>query len=51
MMEALLHITQRFTLNPHIHAITSRGVFTPDGEWIPVPYVDEHRAELLFATR
>jgi len=34
--------------NPHIHSITSRGVWTPDGEWIPVPYVDEHRAELLF---
>ena len=34
--------------NPHIHSIASRGVWTPDGEWIPVPYVDEHRAELLF---
>ena len=34
--------------NPHIHSIVSRGVWTPDGEWMPVPYVDEHRAELLF---
>ena len=24
------------------------GVWTPDGEWLPVPYVDERRAELLF---
>lgn len=32
--------------NPHIHSITSRGVWTPDGAWMPVPYVDEHRAEL-----
>jgi hypothetical protein len=34
--------------NPHLHSIASRGVWTPDGEWLPVPYVDEHRAELLF---
>jgi hypothetical protein len=34
--------------NPHIHSIASRGVWTPDGTWFPVPYVDEHRAELLF---
>jgi hypothetical protein len=34
--------------NPHIHAIASRGLFTTDGKWIPVPYVDTHKAELLF---
>jgi len=34
--------------NPHIHSIASRGVWTPDGEWMPVAYVDEHQAELLF---
>jgi Putative transposase len=34
--------------NPHIHSITSRGLFTTDGQWIPVPYVDAHKAELLF---
>jgi hypothetical protein len=34
--------------NPHVHTIASRGGWTPGGEWIPVPYVDEHRAELLF---
>jgi hypothetical protein len=37
--------------NPHIHSITSRGVWRHDGEWIPVPYVDAHRAELLFRHR
>jgi hypothetical protein len=26
----------------------SRGVCSPGGQWIPVPYVDEHRAELIF---
>ena len=34
--------------NPHIHAIASRGVWTPDGGWHPIPYVDAHKAELLF---
>ncbi len=34
--------------NPHIHAIASRGVFKPDGDWLPIPYVDTHQAELLF---
>ncbi|MFQ5792110.1 MAG: transposase, partial [Acidobacteriota bacterium] len=34
--------------NPHIHAIVSRGVFDPDGSWQPVPYVDTHKAELVF---
>ena len=34
--------------HPHVHAIVSRGGWTGDGEWIPVPYVDEHSAELLF---
>jgi hypothetical protein len=34
--------------NPHTHSIASRGVWCPDGTWIPVPYVDEHQAELLF---
>jgi hypothetical protein len=34
--------------NPHIHSIATRGVWTPDGRWIPIPYVDTHQAELLF---
>ncbi len=33
---------------PHLHALVSRGGWTRDGEWMPVPYVDEHSAELLF---
>ena len=28
--------------NPHIHSIVSRGVFKPDGKWVPVPYIDAH---------
>ena len=34
--------------NPHIHAIVTRGVFLDDASWQPVPYVDTHKAELLF---
>jgi len=33
---------------PHLHALVSRGGWTLDGEWIPVAFVDEHAAELLF---
>jgi hypothetical protein len=34
--------------NPHIHAIVTRGVFLDDGSWLPIPFVDSHKAELLF---
>ncbi len=33
---------------PHLHALVSRGGWTRDGEWMPVPYVDERSAELLY---
>ena len=33
---------------PHLHALVSRGGWTAGGEWAPVPFVDEHSAELLF---
>jgi Putative transposase len=33
---------------PHIHAIVTRGVFLDDGSWLPIPFVDSHKAELLF---
>ena len=32
--------------HPHVHALVSRGGWTRNGEWTPVPYVDEHSAEL-----
>jgi ribosomal protein S27E len=34
--------------HPHVHALVSRGGWARDGEWVGVPYVDEHAAELLF---
>ena len=33
---------------PHIHAIVTRGVFLSNGQWHPIPYVDAHKAELVF---
>ena len=35
-------------MEPYIHAIVTRGVFFDDGSWHPIPYVDTHRAELVF---
>jgi hypothetical protein len=34
--------------HPHMHALVSRGGWTRGGEWIPIAFVDEHSAELLF---
>ena len=34
--------------HPHVHALIPRGGWSRDGVWIPVPFVDEHSAELLF---
>ena len=34
--------------HPHVHALVSRGGWTRDGQWLPVPFVDERPAELLF---
>lgn len=33
---------------PHVHAVVSRGGWTRDGEWVPVAFVDEGSAELLY---
>jgi hypothetical protein len=37
--------------NPHIHTIVTRGVFLGDGSWEPIPYVDAHKAELVFRNK
>jgi hypothetical protein len=34
--------------HPHVHALVSRGGWTRGWQWVPVPYIDEHAAELLF---
>jgi len=34
--------------HPHVHALVSRGGWTRDWKWVPLAYVDESAAELLF---
>jgi hypothetical protein len=34
--------------HPHVHALVSRGGWTRDWQWVPLAYVDERAAELLF---
>jgi len=31
-----------------VHSTASRGLFLDDGSWHPIPYVDSHKAELVF---
>ena len=48
-MVAAVHLSgDLLTLNPHVHALAPRGGWDPDGSWVPVPFVDERCAELLF---
>jgi len=35
--------------NPHVHCLVSRGVWDDLGQWTPVPYLDVHAAEKLWA--
>jgi hypothetical protein len=34
--------------SPHIHALASRGGWTADGRWVPVPFIDSEAAENVF---
>ena len=38
----------RLNLHPHIHAIASRGVWSSDGSFEPIPALDSRRLMLLF---
>ena len=38
----------RTNFHPHVHALVSRGGWTPCEEWILLPYVDEAAAVRLF---
>jgi Putative transposase/Transposase zinc-binding domain len=35
--------------HPHVHCLASRGVWHPNGHWTPVPYIDLHATEKLWA--
>ena len=48
--EVLARLTARAIepWNPHMRAIVTRGVLMGNGSWHPIPYVDPHKAKLLF---
>ena len=48
MVASIQTFSDNLVWNPHLHCIVSRGVFCADGQWIPVPYIDTHAAEILF---
>ena len=48
MVAAIQTFSDNLKWNPHLHCVVSRGVWLADGQWIPVPYLDTHTAEILF---
>ena len=48
MVVAIQTFSDNLKWNPHLHCFVSRGVWRADGQWIPVPYIDTHAAEILF---
>ncbi len=48
MVAVIQTFSQFLRWNPHIHALATRGGWNARGQWIPVPYIDPHAAELLF---
>ena len=48
MVAVIQTFSSSLKFNPHIHAIVTRGVFLSNGQWHPIPYVDTHKAELVF---
>jgi hypothetical protein len=48
MVVAIQTFSDNLKWNPHLHCVVSRGVWLADGQWIPVPYVSTHAAEILF---
>ena len=48
MIASIQTFSDNLAWNPHLHCVVSRGVWLADGQWIPVPYIDTHAAEILF---
>jgi hypothetical protein len=48
MVAVIQTFAQTLRWNPHVHAIATRGGFNARGQWVPVPFIDPHAAELLF---
>jgi len=48
MVASIQTFSDNLDWNPHLHCFVSRGVWLASGQWIPVPYIDTHAAEILF---
>ena len=48
MVAVIQTFSDNLRWNPHAHALATRGGCNAQGQWIPVPYIDPHAAELLF---
>jgi len=48
MVSVIQAFGDRINPNPHVHAIASRGGWTREDRFIPIPYVDPHAAQELF---
>jgi hypothetical protein len=49
MVSVLQTFGDRINPHPHVHAVVSRGGWTRDDRFVPIPYVDPHAAQRLFA--
>lgn len=48
MVSVLQTFGDRVNPHPHVHALVSRGGWTRDDRFLPIPYVDPHVAQGLF---
>jgi hypothetical protein len=48
MVSVIQTFGDRINPHPHVHALASRGGWTRDDRFIPIPYVDPTAAETLF---
>jgi hypothetical protein len=48
MVAVIQTFSDNLKWNPHVHALATRGGWNAEGQWIPIPYLDAHQAELLF---
>jgi hypothetical protein len=49
MISVIQTFGDRINPHPHVHALASRGGWTRDNRFVPIPYVCPHTAQKLFA--
>jgi hypothetical protein len=47
MVSVLQTFGDRINPHPHVHAVVSRGGWTRDDRFVPIPYVGPHAAHRL----